>query len=381
MRLENLYKNADKSGISALIINYLELDSFKPLPLVFPHGIDYYQAKTLCDLHCHDPLYVATRQDIYENAIRVREAIKFPHPWLFLIDGYAPCLGIGTLFVASDPGLDTNEQLYKGIQKHDFAKPWGILLKDRGLLKEDFEWWQDRGFQTYCVGNHTNINFFQDLENVLTSYSQIATAHFTSVAFFAASLRMRVRIIEDVCLTYIAPLEYGQNSSANHIEDMGGKIRTIWLMLTSSDLEVSRKVALEHLGVNFMGTREELKARYIHAVENIKRPLHLYPIENAYVYNFILKIITFGIPIYKFYPFPINKVITRLRLFFGFHFCLKIKFSDFHDFGIVTKKSYYQEEYYWFWNPLVKRESVGNRFVPRWSFSKIRRLAAFLKVN
>ena len=351
------------------------------MPLVFPHGIDYFQAKVLCDLHCHEPLYVATRQDIYEKAIKLREVIKFPHPWLFLIDADASPLGDGTLFIAPDPGLGTNEELYKGILAQDFVKPWGILLKERGLIKEDFEWWRVRGFRTHCVGNHTNLNFYQDLKNVLSGYIQVATAQFTSAAFFAASLSMRVRIIEDVCTNSNHRLQYGQHSSPHHREDVNDKIKDVWSRLTSSDLDVSREVALEYLGIDFMGTKEELKSRYHHAINCIKRPLHLYPIHNINIYNIILKLIAVGIPVYKFYPFPIRKVISRLRAFIGFHHVLYIRAAEFHDFGIISDKGYHEEKAYWFFNPFVTSHIYGNRFFPRWSFIGLRSLVSFLKLK
>ena len=368
---KNIYKNAEKSGIKSIVVDYLGLDPLEPMPLVFPHAIDYYQAKILCDLHCHEPLYVATRVDIYEKAKLVREAIEFPHPWLFLIDGVTLSLGLGTLFIASDPGLESSEKLYKGIQAGDFIKPWGVLLKDRGLLTEDVNWWQDRGFQTHCAGNHTNPTFFQDLKGILTRYDQVATAHFTSAAFFAASLSMSVRIVEDVCLDGIAPLDYGQINNPNYTNDVDEKIKKIWIRLTSSDSEVSRMAALEHLGINFMKTKDELKSQYYHAVSNIKRPIHLYPIESEYIYRVILKLISLGIPIQRCYPFPVRKLMTRFSSYLGFNFCLKVRVADFHDFGIIENKGYYSEEYFWFWSIFVTRQNSGTRFLPRSSFKGI----------
>ena len=291
-----------------------------------------------------------------------------------MIDKKVIKLGSGTLFIAQEPGFDNHEQLLHGIKQQRFDKPWGILLKDQGLVENDFTWWSDQGFHTHCAGNHKNKNFYQDLINILTKYNEVATPQFTSAAFFAASISMRVRVVENVLTTTNYPLEYGQKSSVHDIEDKDGNIKEVWIKLTSEDIKISRSVALHHLGIDFMGSREELKERYLQAVQAIKRPIHLYPVKSTFVYKLLLVLIKNNVPVQKFYPFPIKKIMNKILGQLGFHFILNIKTSEFHNYNIITPKKIYSEKYYWFFNPLINQLTIGNRFFPRLVLRKIREL-------
>jgi hypothetical protein len=288
-----------------------------------------------------------------------------------LTSGKTAVHGKGTLFIAPTPGYDNFEQLYNGIQAQDFAEPWGVLLKDRGLIKEDFEWWKARGFRTHCLGDYTNPNYFQDLEKILTKYDEVATAHFSSAAIFGASLARRVRIITNVCMRFNYYLDFGQGDFLNFKEDKYGNLKSTWTKLTSSDLNLAQETALQLLGSEYMGSREELKKRYLDAVSKITKPLHLYPLGESFLYRFFLKIIEFGIPIYKIYPSPVRKLMTRLISAIGFQSFIYVVSADFHDYEIVGNKKLYKEKRMWFFYPFLSERQRIQGSLPKSLLSRL----------
>ena len=127
-------------GCDRILKSILSLNEDFVLPITIPHGIDFYHLTTDLDLHRHEPIYLAFRDDIAERVAKFKTVLKYPHPWLFIISEKKLKSGQGTLFIAPPPSIRDFEATLLRITGGNYPKPWGVLIKDRGARQDDFEW-------------------------------------------------------------------------------------------------------------------------------------------------------------------------------------------------------------------------------------------------
>src|ERR1039457_4307263 len=107
----NIFASAASCGCDEIIISTLRLNKEMSLPITIPHGVDFHHLMTDLDIHCHEPIYMAFRDDIAERVAKFKAVLKFPHPWLLIISEQKIQKGQGTLFVAPPPSLRNFEAM------------------------------------------------------------------------------------------------------------------------------------------------------------------------------------------------------------------------------------------------------------------------------
>ena len=117
MNFDKFYKSSLYYGSDEILKNYLNLKTNKKLPIVIPHGVDYYQhERYTLDSNSLEPSYICLRDDIYSKIkLTNRLAIKFPHPWIFIIKKKKIKTGKGTLFVAPPCSIVQYNEFYNKI--------------------------------------------------------------------------------------------------------------------------------------------------------------------------------------------------------------------------------------------------------------------------
>jgi hypothetical protein len=170
--IQKAYISQKYYGCGRILKNCLQLPDEGPLPLTIAHGIDFYAypSPLAIDILGYEPLYLALREDIAERAAKYKRVIKFPHPWLLIIEEAKHIQGRGTLFIAPPPSEKHFERMHRRIQEGSYPKPWGILLKDRGLIQSDFDWWAAHGFAVHTAGSVWDQNFLYQLRDIIKNY-------------------------------------------------------------------------------------------------------------------------------------------------------------------------------------------------------------------
>ena len=95
------------------------------------------------------------------------------------------------------------------------------------------------------------------------------------------------------------------------------------------------------LGYDFLDNIENLRNKLINVInENKKTPLHLHPLQNKknnFLYNLIIILSKYKIPIYKFFPNPLNKIYVKILTILKFNTLFIYEISDFGYFKITGK--------------------------------------------
>jgi hypothetical protein len=170
-----LYISAQLFGAGKIIRDYLRLPASHSLTLTIPHGIDYFHWQIDIDSRNFEPIYLACREDIAKRVEVFKIALRFPHPWLLLIDKYEPLEGCGTLFIAPPPSESNISRLYEKILEGEYPLPWGILIKERGIEPQHLDWWESKGFCIHSAGSIEDQTFFYNLRDIFERYNIVAS--------------------------------------------------------------------------------------------------------------------------------------------------------------------------------------------------------------
>jgi hypothetical protein len=329
----NIFTSAATYGCDGIIISTLSLNKDLSLPITIPHGIDFHQLMIDLDLHCHEPIYMAFRDDIAERVAKFKTVLKFPHPWLLIIAEHKNRKGNGTLFIAPPPSIKNFEAILLAINGCDYPKPWGVLIKDRGARSEDFQWWEKRGFAAHTAGSSSDIKFFYRLRDIIESYACVGSPNMSSAVIFAVAMNRRAFALQNV---RIACVDADNVDEINVLDDTDGKIASVWRNLLSDDLILARSQAENLLGMKYMDEPEELKKRIIKAISSVAdKPVHLFPSDNRFLYEVCIWLMGKGIPIQKLFPNPFKKILNKTLSYFRFNRLTIIYGSEFSHFGVT----------------------------------------------
>ncbi len=329
----NIFASAATYGCDGIIISTLSLNKDLSLPITIPHGIDSHQLMMDLDLHCHEPIYMAFRDDIAERVEKFKIVLKFPHPWLLIIAEHKNRKGNGTLFIAPPPSIKNFEAILLEINGCDYPKPWGVLIKDRGVRSEDFQWWEKRGFAVHTAGSSNDKKFFYKLREIIGSYACVASPNMSSAVIFAVAMNRAAFALPNVQITCV---------DADHLDeiivldDTDGKIASVWRNLLSDDLILARSQAENLLGMKYMDEPEELRKRITKAIASVAdKPVHLFPSDNRFLYNVCIWLMGKGIPVQKLFPNPLKKILNRTLSYFRLNRLTIISGSDFAHYGVA----------------------------------------------
>jgi hypothetical protein len=307
--VNSIFSSAASYGCDEIIRSKLGLKGDWPLPITIPHGIDFHHLKVDLDLHCHEPIYIAFRDDIADRVAKVKAVLKFPHPWLLIVSEEKSQRGLGTLFITPPPSLKNYEAMWPSILEGDFPKPWGVLIKERGAQREHFLWWESKGFAAHSAGKISEKQFFYALRDIFAKYEYVASPNMSSAVIFAVAMNRCARALPNVRVEYI---DAGNWVDLAVLDDRDGKIAEVWRALLSDDLKLARSQAEHLLGAAYMGKPEELRARLLKAVEAVAdRPVHLFPIRNRLLYKICIWLMAKNIPLHKLFPNPVRKIANR----------------------------------------------------------------------
>lgn len=320
-------------GCDRILRSELGLSEELPLPITIPHGIDCYQFKIAQDLHCHEPIYMAFRDDIAERVAKFKTILEFPHPWLLIISRHKMQRGSGTLFLAPPPSNRDFEAMLQIILKSNHPKPWGVLIKERNVRQGDFDWWRKRGFLVHTAGAVSNKQFFYNLRDIFAIYQCVASPNMSSAIIFAVAMNRRAFALPNVRIECVDVVDFEENLV---LDDVSGKITDVWRDLLSDDLFRARSRAEDLLGMRYMDNADNLRDRLTKAIESVlNKPVHLFPAGNGRIYRVCIWLIGKHIPVQKLFPNPLSKIIDRLLGWIGFNKLTVVSGSDFSHYGVA----------------------------------------------
>lgn len=336
MNYDIFYKSSQYYGADKIIKSYLKLDIKKKLPIVIPHGVDYYQhEKYILDSNSVEPGYICLRDDIYRKVKKTnRIGIKFPHPWVFLLKEKKIKKGTGTLFVAPPCSLDQYKDFYNRIDLKKFKKPWTVLIKDRSANKNHFIWWKKKGFYPVTAGNLNSSNFYIRLFDIINKSNKVLLCNMSSAGIFSASMGKKITFIENFKITDLdtAELTFPNENSINYL-----KVKQTWKQLFSSKKNVSKKTALFLLGSKYLKKKKLLKKEILKIIsQSTTKPLY-FEISNTIFYQIMIFMLKFNNKIIKLFPNPLKKVNKRLLNFLKLSSLNLNTISDFGYYKIAGK--------------------------------------------
>lgn len=331
-RIAGVFASARLFGADHIVRKHLGLPADHVLPLTIPHGVDTYINRGDLDLHTYEPLYLALRPDIAERVSKHKRTILFPHPWLMMDPIESGPEPHGTLIVSPPPSEEAFERTYAKILEGDYPKPWGILLKDRGLSAADVEWWKQRGFEPHSAGPIHDGRFYYKLREIIARYGEVASPNMSSAVVFSAQMGKRVSAVPDVILELV---EVPHVLEFQDFDDASGTIKRVWSNLVSGDVAVAMDQAHELLGAPYLDTPEKLREKYLGAVADLDRDLHLHPVRGRRMQALLSAAIRRGVPLHRLYPDPATKVKLRLTSIFRRDLMAVVRGSDFAHYGIA----------------------------------------------
>jgi hypothetical protein len=329
----NVFTSAKMYGCDQIIMTELNLNNSLVLPITIPHGIDFYHLAVDLDLHLYEPVYMAFRDDIAERVAEFKAVLRFPHPWLLITSQHKDIKGQGTLFIAPPPSQKGFEAMLTALTDTDYPKPWGVLIKDRGAQQEDFEWWEAKGFIVHCAGSVDDGRFFYNLRDIFVTYASVVSPIMSSAVIFAVAMKRMAFALPNVQIECVDVANWDELCE---LADIEGKVARVWRCLLSNDPNVALTQAEDLLGMKFMDTSEELKKRLFKAIASSSdNPVHLYPINNWLLYRVCVWLIVKGVPVHKFFPNPLPKVLNRLLSHLRLNRLMVITGSDFSHAGVA----------------------------------------------
>lgn len=330
---ERYYKSAKHFGSNEILKKYLKVKDKYIMPVTIPHGVDFglYENKVM-DSDSFEPSYLSHNNFIFNKVKKIKNAIKFPHPWIFLIKNKKIRMGKGDLVISPPPSIDNFENLITASKKIKFSKKKAILIKGRNEKKKYFQFCKRNGFKAEFAGNIEDKKFYLRLFNILNNYRNIYLINMSSAGIFAASLGKKLKVIENCTFEDIDTTNLPNKNSKNYLI-----VKRNWLKLLSKDKRLSKNLAKKLLGYDFYTSKKLMKEILIDNYQIIKnKPLHL-PDLSPHIYQFFISIIKYFPFMVKLYPNPFKKILNFLLRIIGLKNININTYNDFAYFGIKGK--------------------------------------------
>lgn len=341
-KFNSIYLSEKLLGSGKIYKKYLGIpESFK-LPLTIPHGIDFFTGLNRIDYHSYEPIYICFNEKIFKNIKNKKYSLRFPHPWLILTINKKIKTGKGTIFISSASSSFHDNQLLKKIKTGNFEKPFSILLKNRNNLIETKKWWLSKNIKPFCAGSMTNKYFYENLFNILNPQKHIAVISMTSAAVFAASIGKKIICISNFVTKIVDSQEifYHKPGSKAFLYT-----RNTWQKLLSSNKNISKKTALNLLGIEFLKTKKELNNELYNSLNNCNKLFHINT-HNILIYN-ILKICMYlKLPIIKYYKNFFLRLKNKILKLIKFKTVCVVEIDDFAYFRLKGKFKKIKKKYY-----------------------------------
>ena len=341
-KLNFIYLSEKLLGSGRIYKQYLGIPSSFKLPLTIPHGIDFFTGLNRIDYNSYEPIYISFNEDVYRDVKSKRYSLRFPHPWLILTKNKKIKSGKGTIFISSASSQFHDNELLKKIKNGNYEKPYSILLKNRTNLAKTKKWWMSKDIKPFCAGSMNNKYFYENLFNILNPQKNIAVISMTSAAVFAASIGKKIVCISDFVTKIVDSREifYHKPGSKAFLYT-----RNTWQKLLSGNINVSKKIALNLLGKDFLKTKRELNIKLYNSLNNCKELFYINS-RNILIYN-ILKIFTYlNLPIVKYYKNFLPRLKNKILKLIKFNEVCVVEVDDFAYFKIQGKFKKIKKKYY-----------------------------------
>ena len=324
-----IYEGSRFAGSDRIVKDYLGIPAELPIPVTFQHGVPTGTSASTFDIEKPEPLFLALTEEGARAAEPLKPVLRFPHPWLML----PPMMNDGaskprrTLFIALPSGPGNNQRLYDAISSSDLPRPWSILLKWRGLNKDDFDWWRARDFAVHTAGYPSGASFYLNLRSIIASHDRVVLPYATSLAVFAAAMSKRIEIISDVDMHYV--------TEADLIVPNDGEALVTWNKLLSEDVDIAQQEAFRLLGVPFLADKDVMSARLFDAFQEVDNPVHLAGVPKGVITTVLTTAWKQGVPVPKLLPTPVHTIARKFMHLAGLNRLTLVTGNEFHHFGIT----------------------------------------------
>jgi len=326
---EWLYQTARFGGSDDIIKQYLDLPTDFVLPLTIPHGIETGTNPVPEDIFSPEPIYLAVTESVRDLASPYKNVLEFPHPWLMLPPAEESGSPKGTLFIASPSSPQNNLNLLEGIRRIDLPKPWGIILKYRGLDRADFEWWEAHGFTTHTAGLVSTPSFYIEQRRILQSYESVALPYLSSIGVFAAHLERNVFAIPNVECWIVTGPDYDHIKQGRDIV-----VRSTWSRLLSNSPE-AKEEADRLLGMQYLIDKNQLRRKLLESISTAESPVYFPHIKGSLLRRLAIWAASNKIPAHKILPNPISVLMNKVRYLANLNKVGVMVGSEFSHFGVV----------------------------------------------
>src|SRR3990167_2556801 len=195
-KFDSLYHSAKYLGSDLILKNYLNLPADFPVPLSLAHGVDFGNSHLPGDIYRIEPIHWSTDLEMHEKALKIKQSILMPHPWMMLYQEKtvrAPYKDI--LVVGAAPSKFNDENLYHALQDTGI-KSFDILVKLRGDVSDSLSYLNSVGAGVVSAGV-LDHNFYHRLYEIISQYKYVVGCTLSSAIFFASALEKKIILLRN----------------------------------------------------------------------------------------------------------------------------------------------------------------------------------------
>jgi len=255
-----MYRSLSIMSASSIVKEYLLLDESTPLPFSIAHGVLPYGVNDAMNSTDVEPFHWSFN-DFIHNTVKNKPSILLPHPWLLLagtdinrevhedIDEKEISLLIGSV-----PSSTNDKILYDSITEKDL-KPHYILVKPRGPgFERSIAFWNEKGVKTLTARS------YRELYEILVNFRNIILPNFSTIIFFAASIGLNIRLLNDVHSFHYDLCFYDICSPELILQEKNAISRILTLCASTPAI---KKESLTTLGIQYFLPPNDLAAKIL----------------------------------------------------------------------------------------------------------------------
>lgn len=231
-------------GARKILANYIGVESKICERICISHGIDFGHLKFPQDVNLPHPIHWSYNDDIHLRLGSRKVSFQMAHPWLLLKHDYQPRRN-SILVLGPTPGPRNNAAVESKLRELGISN-FDILIKKRGNIEEDINFWEKRGVGVVTAGD-SDENFLIRLSSIMSRYETLVSCYISSALVFGAALGMRLRIFS--CpLNHYETRDYARTVSYNETMIRFAKL------VHYEDADAYYNLSLDLLGMNLMKT-------------------------------------------------------------------------------------------------------------------------------
>lgn len=259
-----MYRSLLCMSASSIVKEYLLLDESTPLPFSIAHGVLPYGVNGAMNCSDVEPFHWSFNDSIH-NSVKNKSSILLPHPWLLLdredinrkVREDSDEKDI-SLLIGSVPSSTNDKILYDSITEKDI-KPHYILVKPRGPdLERSIAFWNEKGIKPLTARS------YRELYEILVNFRNIILPNFSSIIFFAASVGLNIRLLNNVHSFHYDSCYYDIYSPERRFEEKNAIIKILTLCASTPAI---KEESLTTLGNQYFLPPNDLAAKMLQFIE------------------------------------------------------------------------------------------------------------------